>query len=84
MNAARTHTGDHVIIYGVYATLSQTAKDGTTFTPAKFYDVASRNIGVLRTDPNGRVTAYADALFADPEYAQLEARKMCEAYDQDR
>lgn len=58
-----------------------TASDGTVFQACTFYDVASVNIGVLQTAPDGTLTAHAEKLYAIPVIAERAAEEYKNAYE---
>lgn len=57
-----------------------TAPDGTSFQVARFYDVASKNLGVLRTNPDGSRVVLAGRLYANPIIAEQHALTIYKEY----
>ena len=79
--AFKTPDGVALPCCGVYDHLKATSKDGTTFTPTIFYNVGSRNIGILRRSPDGNIVALANELFANPAFAGVHAHGMATDWD---
>lgn len=72
--------GVAVPVMAEYKSSARTASDGVTFLPARFYDVASKNIGIL-IKCGDKMHAWASKLFACPEYAERRIEKIVEDYE---
>lgn len=66
--------------YGTYP-VAAVASDGTQFIPAIFYIVASKNIGIVRKEPDGQCVYFANTLYANPQIAAKHAKKMCQEWE---
>ena len=56
------------------------APDGAAFQAVILYNTADKNIGVLRTLPNGEREVFANDLYAAVDSAEGHAAEMCAAY----
>jgi len=54
-----------------------TAIDGTAIAAHRTYDVASANISIIATFPNGVESICANRLYSDPEFAKVKAQELC-------
>lgn len=56
------------------------APDGAAFQAVILYNTADKNIGILRTLPDGQQEVFSDELFAASDTAEAHAADMCAAY----
>ena len=80
-NAVRTNSGVILPLCGVYDGMQKTTKDGIRFTPAIFYQTASRNIGILVEGPNSGAIAWAEHLYSNPSFAAQYVKDVVSVYD---
>lgn len=67
-------------ILGKYEGEAHATEDGVRFTPAKFYDVAGNNIGIL-VEYAGKQAAMANKLFSSAHFAGAYILKLMDTYD---
>lgn len=79
--AFKTPDGMALPCCGIYEHLKAESKDGTTFTPAIFYNVGARNIGIIRKSPDEEAVALANTLWAVPDFAGDHARSLAKDWD---
>lgn len=56
------------------------APDGAAFQAVILYNTADKNIGILRTLPDGQQEVFSEELFAASDTAEAHAADMCAAY----
>ncbi len=57
------------------------ASDGVTFQAVCLYNVASANIGIVRSNPDDSKDIFADHLYASPFMADDTAKEYCDNYE---
>ena len=67
-------------VFAEYKNYARTTSDGVIFLPARFYDVASKNIGILMKCGN-KTHGWASRLFANPGCAEHHVEKIVKEYE---